>query len=324
MCQSMCSETNHAAPNSSPGRSLKTWLTLLRVPNLLTVPGDPLAGAFLAAAASRSALAWTPVFQCLLASLALYSSGLLANDFFDREEDRRDRPTRPIPSGNVRSGSVLFAALLLTMAGITFAAEAGRGPLQVALLLAAAVWAYNLGVKRVPVAGPILMGACRGLSLLLGAAACPAGRVTDAPWLAAGLIAAYIALVTAIARNETRVQRTPLWAIWLSPTLILAGLASLSLLRWENGVPSLIPGPNGFALGLSAMAVVWVGVWNGQLVGQPAPARVQRAVGGLIRGLILIQAALCATTGPLGELGALALLAAFPVAGWLGKWFYGS
>jgi 4-hydroxybenzoate polyprenyltransferase len=268
---------------------------------------------------------WSPVFQCVLSSLALYSSGLLANDYFDREEDRRERPTRPIPSGRVQPGSVLISALIFTMAALAFAAEAGKEPLIIALLLAASVWSYNLGVKRLPFAGPLMMGVCRGLSLLLGAAAVrPSALGTVTPWLAAGLITAYIACVTAIARNETRAARTPGWVLWLPASVVLLGLAALAFVRWEGLIPLITAQPRGLTLGISAMAVVWVAVWSGLLAGCPEPSTVQRIVGGLIRGLILIQAAACATTGPYGEVGALAILLAFPVAGWLGKWFYGS
>jgi 4-hydroxybenzoate polyprenyltransferase len=323
MYQSMCSETAHTIPGSPPSRSIKTWLTLLRVPNLLTVPGDPLAGAFLAAAGSAAAMAWSPVFKCVLASLSLYSSGLLANDYFDREEDRRERSFRPIPSGAAQPRSVLITAILFSMAANAFAAEAGKGPLLIAMLLTVAVWAYNLGVKRLPFAGPLLMGTCRGLSLLLGAAACTATPAVT-PWLAAGLITAYIAIVTSIARDETHVKQTRPVSLFIPATIVLAGLAGLAFVRWDGVVPVLTPHASGLALGISAMAVVWTGVWSGQLAGRPSPLTVQRTVGGLLRGLILIQAALCATTGPIGEVGALAILLAFPIAGWLGKWFYGS
>ena len=73
------------------------------MPNLLTVPGDPSAGFFLAALAVES---WPtrPVLRVGIAagvSLLLYAAGLLWNDYFDFAEDLRDRPDRPLPSGRV-------------------------------------------------------------------------------------------------------------------------------------------------------------------------------------------------------------------------------
>ena len=55
---------------------LRTWLQLLRAPNLFTVPGDPLAGYLLACYGAVEPRVLLPVF----ASLCFYSSGLLVND----------------------------------------------------------------------------------------------------------------------------------------------------------------------------------------------------------------------------------------------------
>ena len=71
------------------------WLRLLRFPNLFTVPGDPLAGFFLAGAAA-------PPGNALLAvgaALCFYVCGLVLNDLVDVGEDARERPGRPLPAG---------------------------------------------------------------------------------------------------------------------------------------------------------------------------------------------------------------------------------
>jgi 4-hydroxybenzoate polyprenyltransferase len=78
------------------------WLRLLRLPNLLTVPGDVLAGFLLAPAAAGGAGS----IRCLLAipaGLLLYAAGLVLNDLFDYAEDLRDRPDRPLPSQRSRA-----------------------------------------------------------------------------------------------------------------------------------------------------------------------------------------------------------------------------
>ena len=78
-------------------KKLRAWLQLFRVPNLLTVPGDPLAGFLIAAGGrldSRAACA-------VVASLAFYAAGLAMNDLADFAEDTRERPKRPLPSGAI-------------------------------------------------------------------------------------------------------------------------------------------------------------------------------------------------------------------------------
>ncbi|MEB8343903.1 UbiA family prenyltransferase [Streptomyces endophyticus] len=143
---------------------------MLRFPALFTVPGDALAGA--AATGSR------PTRGTLLAigaSVSLYAAGMTLNDWADRDEDARDRPHRPLPSGRVRPAHALAAAGVLTGTGLALACRAGRTTGALATALAATVWAYDLRLKGTA-AGPAAMGAARGLDLLMGAAAsAPAG-----------------------------------------------------------------------------------------------------------------------------------------------------
>ena len=322
----IASEPPKGAPQGArPSGGVSAWCRLLRLPNQLTVPGDPLAGAVLAAAALGIAIPWSPVFQSVLASLSFYAAGLLANDYCDREEDARDRPHRPIPSGAVPARGVLVSAIVANVAAVAFAAQAGAGALIVALVLTPTLWAYNLGLKRSPLFGPFVMGLCRGLSLLLGAAAaCGCLPRSPAPWVAAAILIVYIAAVTAIARNETLVQRTPVWRLCAPSLTVLLGLAALAVVSAGSLSLAAISGMSGLALGLSAMAVAWVAICSRSFAGVPAPEKVQQGVGALIRGLILMQAAFCAATSPAGETVALGILVLFPVSGWLGKWFYGS
>jgi 4-hydroxybenzoate polyprenyltransferase len=301
--------------NELPDRGLKAWFSLFRPPNLLTVPGDPLAGTLLAAASLGVIPPLPPLLALIGAALCLYAAGLLANDFFDRSVDARERPSRPIPSGTVSAPGVLVAALLLTLAGLLLAAEGGKASLSVASLLAASSWFYNAIGKRIAWLGPLNMGLCRGLSLLMGAALMGPDVLTGTRiLLAASLLTVFIALITLAARNEAcqnDSHRIPTWLAWTIPLVLATGLLGL------------IHTP-GLALGLVAMALFWAGLWSINLSRASSPAATQRAIGGLIRGLILVQTALCAASGPTGEACALLLLIAFPIAGWLGKWFYGS
>ncbi|MEU1278127.1 SCO3242 family prenyltransferase [Streptomyces sp. NPDC005805] len=132
---------------------------------MFSVPGDALAGAAAAGARPNRGTAYA-----IGASLCLYEAGMALNDWADRDEDAVERPHRPIPSGRVRQGAALAAAGVLTAAGLALAARAGRPALAVATALSATVWAYDLRLKHTA-AGPVAMGAARGLDLLLGATA---------------------------------------------------------------------------------------------------------------------------------------------------------
>ena len=47
---------------------------------------------------------WLPFLLLLLASACLYCGGMVWNDYFDRAQDKLERPSRPIPSGRVSPG----------------------------------------------------------------------------------------------------------------------------------------------------------------------------------------------------------------------------
>jgi 4-hydroxybenzoate polyprenyltransferase len=180
----------------------RAWLALLRAPNLLTVPGDPLAGALLAMADRgwNEAIPWAAA----AASVFLYAAGLIDNDLADLDEDRRERPDRPLPSGAVGALAASFVRIILLAAGLGLAAFHGTNALFVAVTIGALMTAYNHGLKRVPVLGPLAMGACRGLSVLLGAAAvAPLAPEASMTWSGVAAVAIYIAALTQMARGET-------------------------------------------------------------------------------------------------------------------------
>src|SRR6185436_7411617 len=104
----------------------------------------------------------------LLASAGLYLSGMVFNDVFDRVIDASERPERPIPSGRVPLGYALsFGGGLM---GVGFLAAVANG-WQSAIIAFALIWAiflYDAFLKSTPL-GPLVMGACRFLNVMLGA-----------------------------------------------------------------------------------------------------------------------------------------------------------
>jgi len=299
------------------------WGQLLRLPNLLTVPGDPLAGFLLARTVAGSDVEMSAVFPCVASSVFLYAAGLITNDLFDLDEDRHDRPERPIPSGGISQGSAAAAAILFFVLGIGSAFFAGKHCVFIAAILAVAVLVYNSLSKRVPVLGAINMGACRGLSVLVGVSAVGPVRAVSPPVVAALGIALYIAFVTAVAADETRCARVgakrwlPFGALVLLFLLLYASMGSylspaLSLRNREV-----------FALaGLFACVRAWMA--GAALVGEPEPERVMRSVGGLIRVLLPVQAAVASLGGRDGLIVSVMLIGFMPLSSMLARRFYSS
>ncbi len=156
---------------------------------------------------------------CVGVSLACYCAGLVINDLADFSEDLRERPSRPLPSGNVSRGTAFALAVFFIAMALAAAAIAGRAVLMVTLLLLSAILWYNLLAKKSALVAPIAMGLCRGLSVMAGAAAIfplhhPTFIIHNSlpplqPFLPASVIALYIAGITALARTETGNPRIP-------------------------------------------------------------------------------------------------------------------
>ncbi|MDQ3945614.1 MAG: UbiA family prenyltransferase, partial [Actinomycetota bacterium] len=172
---------------------------LVRLPAVLTVPGD----GWLGAAAAGVPLGRRNVVLAA-ASACLYLSGMALNDWADREIDARERPGRPIPSGRVTPGFALALATGLSAGGLVLAGLAGgKRALVVAVPLAGAVWSYDLVVKGTRV-GPLGMAACRSLDVLLGAGAGTGRGHLRRALPAAAVVGAHTAMVTTVSRREAQ------------------------------------------------------------------------------------------------------------------------
>ena len=184
--------------------NMRAWLELVRVPNLPTVPGDVLAGGALAAV-GLAEVSWLRVLPVVVSSLLLYMAGLIWNDCADYDEDCKERPDRPLPSGRIerRRAATVGGRLAAFGVGLAWFVGVYSGLLALALLLL--VIAYNFGSRQVRWLGFVNMGACRGASLLLGASAVrhPMEWPVFVVVAAAG-IALYIVGVAWLAVDETK------------------------------------------------------------------------------------------------------------------------
>jgi 4-hydroxybenzoate polyprenyltransferase len=205
--------------------SLRPLLQLLRPPNLFTVPGDPLCGALLA---SHGHWSWR-ILPCVIISLASYCAGLITNDLADYNEDLRDRPSRPLPSGAGSRPLAIALACAFMLAALAAAATVSLALLALTFLLQAEILWYNLLARKNPFFAPFAMGICRGISVMLGVVAIliplrnlttPAangavkidmvfGVPSPLAISAAIVITLYIAFVTALARKETSNPKIP-------------------------------------------------------------------------------------------------------------------
>ena len=307
---------------NTPALSTKfgAWLQLIRLPNLLTVPGDPLAGFTLAYFAGIYNDPSNVNLQfCIFASLLFYCGGLLQNDYCDIAKDSETRPARPLPSRLINARTAVYAAFVLFMAGLIAAALVSILTFAIALTLVASISSYNCITKGKVVIGPINMGMCRGLSLLLGASALGRDCIFNAPVIVSALgLTFYIASVTSIAAKET--QTVSLNKNRWLPTIILT--CWFTILYFTIGIYNLWS--LGAYLVLACISTIWTLYLTINLSSEVTPKTTQQTVGQLIRNLLLIQAAVISVAGWFGILGAVTLVLAWPISYMLSRRFYSS
>lgn len=205
---------------------LRTLLTLGRTSNLPTVWSNVLCGAVL----SGGGFGVASLALLLACGSAFYEGGMFLNDAFDAEIDARERPTRPIPSGQATRSQVFllgFGLLALGMALLALApflrlTRPGFAATLAGLFTCAAVLAYNRWHKG-HAWSPIVMGACRA-GLYATAALAVSGRLGNVVLIAGGALWLYIVGLTHIARFETGkvIDRAWVAAFVLSPLVVAA------------------------------------------------------------------------------------------------------
>ncbi|AKD58677.1 UbiA-like protein EboC [Spirosoma radiotolerans] len=181
-------------------KNFKALLSLTRPANLVTAVADVLAGMAIAGYFQVFDPAPAPVGWLCLATVGLYGGGVVFNDVFDAELDAVERPERPIPSGIVsKSTAALLGALLLVIGIVcSFLVNQTAGFLAIGISVASLV--YDRFGKHHNWLGPVNMGLCRGLNLLLGVSILPDQVL---PWAWVGIVPiAYIAAITMISRGE--------------------------------------------------------------------------------------------------------------------------
>jgi 4-hydroxybenzoate polyprenyltransferase len=269
---------------------------LVRLPSVLTAPGDVWLGATLAGnhAGPRPATALAAGSSCLL-----YLAGMALNDYADREVDAVERPDRPIPSGRVDAGFALALAAALSAGSLALAAAAGPRRLAVAGPLAATVWAYDLAAKN-GAAGPVTMAAARSLDVLLGAGA---GRLRPA-LPGAAVVGAHTLVLSAVSRREVAGAGAGLARAALAATAGVTAAAA-TLARGRLG-PRRRPARAWVAAGLLGAYAATLGRAELDAARDPSPARVQRVVGTGVLGLMPLEAGLLASAGALPAAAALA------------------
>lgn len=238
--------------------ALSPFLELTRAFLVPSAAADAFAGFALASLALGLAPRPAAAAAAAVASALLYAAGAATNDLFDRAKDRISAPGRPLPSGRISPRAAAIAAGALAASGAALAGALGAA--WPATAIVAAAFLYDAGAKRIPIAGSLLLGACRGANLLLGAAAA-GGRAAlgdRGPLAGAAAIALYASGITAASRSEDSGRRGP---FLLAAALVLAVPLAVGLARpsdpavWVHAAAVAVAAGSALGAGLGREAV---------------------------------------------------------------------
>jgi len=318
--------SHNTAAADRPSKLL-AYIRLMRLPNVFTALADVLMGYLFTHDPKTAQSVAAGTISLLIASGLMYTAGMVLNDVFDVEVDRVERSERPLPSGLIPVGW----ARLLGFEMLFFGAVAGASisvwshdmrPAAVSAGLAVLIVLYDGLLKKTPL-GPLAMGGCRFLNVLLGMSAAPQ------PWLpvhyivAAG-IGVYIVGVSLFARGEAE-PKSRRGLLVLAMIVMLAGMGLLAFF------PERLPQdpafePHQFRLDQSAWQMAWIVLailtsWRClRCVVQPFSEFVQDAVRQCLMSLIIFDAAVVVAVRDIAW-GIAVLLLLVPMTV-LGRWSY--
>lgn len=193
------------------------YAKLTRPANLPTAMADIMAGSsisgltfLIATDTSLIGPAFLNLTLLIFSSIFLYAGGVVLNDVFDLKIDQIERPERPIPKGDVspKAASIFGSGLLLSGIFLSFFVNQLSG--IIAIILALTIILYDSFSKKYQFLGPLNMGLCRALNLILGMSLF--GEIFN--WTYAVIPLLYIFAITLISRGEVYGQNKKhiIWA----------------------------------------------------------------------------------------------------------------
>lgn len=177
----------------------------MRPANIVTAVADVLAGIAMAATLYFLRFDISAIILLCMSTAFLYGGGVVMNDVFDADLDKVERPERPIPSGLIKKSHATTFGIILLVLGIACAGLSNTNhqfPLSViiAALIAIAAVVYDKWMKHHSFFGPLNMGICRGLNLILGMSIYVPAAKYYSPLAIVPVI--YIFAITMISRGE--------------------------------------------------------------------------------------------------------------------------
>jgi 4-hydroxybenzoate polyprenyltransferase len=126
-----------------------------------------MAGYFITVAIKFNSANYNDLLILVFSSIFLYIGGLVTNDLFDFDIDKKERPNRPLPSGKIKKNTTIILSFLFLGSGLLLALLVSITSAVVSVILVMMILLYNYKLKN-GVSRPFLMGGIRGLNVIYG------------------------------------------------------------------------------------------------------------------------------------------------------------
>ena len=143
----------------------KEYLQLVRLPGIFTAFSNVLIGYFFSFT-FNSEIFFLPYL--LTTSGLLFCSGMIFNDYFDYNLDKKERSFRPLPSGKISKQNALLLGFIFLILANVFALLLGFNSLIISLVLSCIILFYNFKLKSILFLGIFNLSIIRMLNILLG------------------------------------------------------------------------------------------------------------------------------------------------------------
>jgi geranylgeranylglycerol-phosphate geranylgeranyltransferase len=169
-------------------------LKLIRAVNCLLAAIGVVVGAYL----TLEPLSWLPLGLVAMSTFLVCAGGNVFNDMRDVELDRIAHPERVLPSGKLSAGFARRLGLILTALAPILAVLVNLPSLLVVLAAIGLLVAYNVGLKRLPFVGNLIIAVLAGGTFLVGGLA---NSVDNAFTLPGPVIPAVFAVILHLMRE---------------------------------------------------------------------------------------------------------------------------
>ena len=150
--------------------NLKDYLLLIRLPNLFTLPSNILVGFAIASSLTLTFTSFVQVLLLVTISIFLYCVGLVLNDLFDYNIDKKERPSRPIASGKISRKVAIVLVIIFTVIALSLSLLVSVPTFGISMVLISLIFGYDKYLKNTQ-AGPFTIAAARVMNVTLGTSA---------------------------------------------------------------------------------------------------------------------------------------------------------